>query len=774
MNPFMDMKRYSYCLNAMLFQFFLFVLLSLLSEGIESDTTVYIVYMGAPGNKNEDPVSDHLELISSVTASKKPHSQGLLVRSYMNGFSGFAARLTAQHAAAMAKQPQVVSVFVDPFLQLHTTRSWDFLQEHTELEPYSDMDSDSGSRNNTNTIIGLLDTGVWPESPSFDDMDMGAIPARWKGVCMEGKDFNSSYCNRKLIGARYYKDNSPSVAWTAQDTPRDTLGHGTHTSSTAAGSLVAGANYYGLAAGIAKGGSPTSRLAVYKVCTEEGCKGSAILAAFDDAIGDGVDILSLSLGASPFFKPDFVNDPIAIGAFHATQHGILVVCSAGNGGPDSSSVVNSAPWILTVAATTIDRDFESDLVLGSGGSTTTKTIKGEAINFSNLNKSPVYPLIYGGTAGNCNPGSLDGEKIKGKIVLCQHTDQGYSKKEKMNGVKSLGGFGVALVDNEERYVAFDYDTFPATALSSASAKEVLSHINSTRNPVATILPTVAVTKFKPAPTVAYFSSRGPSTDTKNILKPDVAAPGVNILAAYIPTSGSSVPPGQSPSQFNLLSGTSMACPHVSGIAALIKSKHPTWSPSAIRSAIMTTATETDNSKAQMTTDSGSSATPYDYGTGEVNPTGALQPGLIYETSGEDYFFFLCNYGYNSSSIKIISGKTGNYTCPSNSSIESISDLNYPSIAIVNLDNKSGKTVKRTVTNVGIDMETIYTATVKAPKGLDVKVSPDRLQFTETSKSLSYQVTFASSGSSIKKDAFGSITWSNGKHSVKTTFVVSVS
>ena len=175
---------------------------------------------------------------------------------------------------------------------------------------------------------------------------------------------------RKLIGARYYDlggVRGPSQSG-GGGSPRDDVGHGTHTSSTAAGSAVAGASYYGLAPGTAKGGSAASRVAMYRVCSEEGCAGSAILAGFDDAVADGVDVLSVSLGASPYFRPDFSADPIAIGSFHAVAKGVAVVCSAGNSGPAAATVVNAAPWILTVAATTIDRDFESDVVLGGNNS----------------------------------------------------------------------------------------------------------------------------------------------------------------------------------------------------------------------------------------------------------------------------------------------------------------------------------------------------------------------------------------------------------------------
>lgn len=165
-----------------------------------------------------------------------------------------------------------------------------------------------------------------------------------------------------MIGARYYKDEDSD---TKIQSARDQIGHGTHVASTAAGVSVENASYYGLANGAARGGSPTSHIAMYRVCFSDGCPGSAILAAFDDAIADGVDLLSLSLGASSAFTPDFSTDPIAIGAFHAVQKGITVLCSAGNDGPSPQSVVNVAPWIITIAATTIDRDLQSDVVLGN-------------------------------------------------------------------------------------------------------------------------------------------------------------------------------------------------------------------------------------------------------------------------------------------------------------------------------------------------------------------------------------------------------------------------
>ncbi|XP_043712705.1 CO(2)-response secreted protease-like [Telopea speciosissima] len=765
------------CFCYLLFSSFLFLLLS---SGVEAETTVidgntttntYIVYMGAASSSQGSVPDDQARLLASVL-KRKENVKSSLLHSYTHGFSGFTARLTAEEAQRIAEKPGVVSVFVDPILKLHTTRSWDFLHYQTDLETDSTPDSDSvtNGSNSSDTIIGLLDTGIWPESESFQDKDMGPIPTRWNGTCMEAKDFKASNCNRKLIGARYYNDSAQS--------PRDANGHGTHTASTAAGSPVANASYYGLAEGTAKGGSTGSRIAIYRVCASYGCRGSSILAGFDDAIRDGVDVLSLSLGASSFLRPVLTTDPIAIGAFHAVEKGITVVCSGGNDGPDLSTVVNAAPWILTVAASTIDRDFESDCVLGSN-----KVFKGEGINFSTLKKSPTYPLIFGlsaksnsstdDDARNCNPDALDGAKIEGKIVLCDQTDGSYSKREKSDGVKSLGGLGIVVVDDIERSVALTTGSFPMTAISSKDFAGILSYINSTRNPVATILPTVSVTKYKPAPLVAYFSSRGPSP-IQNILKPDIAAPGVNILAAWIETNDTSeAPEGQKPSQYNLISGTSMACPHVSGIAATIKSKNPTWGPSAIKSAIMTTASQTNNEKAPITTDSGSVGTPYDFGAGEMIPSGALRPGLLYETDTEDYLLFLCNYGYNLSTIKkIASVIPDGFNCPEDSSTDLISNLNYPSIAISKLGQKESKKVSRRVTNVGPDEDTTYVASIMAPPGLDVTVVPDKLQFMQGNKKLSYQMIFSlASSSPLKDDAFGSITWTNGKYKVQSPFVV---
>jgi hypothetical protein len=185
------------------------------------------------------------------------------------------------------------------------------------------------------------------------------------------------------------------------------------------------------------------------------------------------------------------------------------------------------------------------------------------------------------------------------------------------------------------------------------------------------------------------------------------------------------------------------------------------------------ATQQNNNKAPMTTDSGTVATPFDYGAGQVNPTGALDPGLVYDLAGDDYLHFLCNYGYGASQIKLITSPAAGFNCAGNASKDLISDLNYPSIAVTGLGAAASRTVTREVTNVGAQEDAAYTVAVSAPDGLDVKVVPSKLEFTNTVKKLSFQVTFSSKNAPPAKSALtGSITWSDGKHIVRSPFAIS--
>lgn len=740
----------------------------------------YIVYMGSSSSaRTRDDDSSHLQLLSSLIPSEESE-RNFLLTSYNHAFKGFSAMLTESEASVLSGHDEVVSVFPDPVLKLHTTRSWDFLEgadsEFRSRYPYEQKSVD--------VIIGIIDTGIWPESPSFSDHEIRKIPSKWKGECMEGSDFTKSNCNRKLIGARYYSNHRASTKpngttpAAAKGSPRDSIGHGTHTASTAGGVPVANANYYGLARGTARGGFPSARIASYKVCTEDGCDGSIILKAIDDAIKDGVDIISISIGLSSIFQSDFLYDPIAIGAFHAEEKGVMVVCSGGNDGPDPSTIVNSAPWIFTVAASTIDRDFQSRIVLGNN-----KSFQGNAINFSPLTLGKKYPLAYGegiaarftpaSDARNCIPGSLDYTKIRGKIVVCMNDRPNVSRRIKKLVVEDAKAKGVIIIDAEEETSPFDSGTYPYTEIGQRLGSQILHYINSTKNPTATILAATEIRGSKPAPVVASFSSRGPGSLTKNILKPDIMAPGVAILAAIVPKIEPYYgAPGNKSSAFGIMSGTSMACPHVTGAMAFIKSVHPHWSFSAIKSALMTTAT---TRQASTNASESPPPNPHEVGVGEISPMKALDPGLVIETTIIDHLYFLCYRGYKQRAIRSMSNANANFTCPKGSAHQElmISSLNYPTISIGRLSRGGGaRKVKRVVTNVGA-VNATYVASVNAGGGgLAVRVAPRKLVFGEGVKKAGFKVFF--DGKQARKGYnFGDITWFDGSHLVRIVFAVNV-
>lgn len=263
-----------------------------------------------------------------------------------------------------------------------------------------------------------------------------------------------------------------------------------------------------------------------------------------------------------------------------------------------------------------------------------------------------------------------------------------------------------------------------------------------------------------------------------IWQPDLMAPGVSILAATIPSEDASeVPPGKSPSPFAIKSGTSMACPHVAGGAAFVKSAHPGWTPSMVRSALMTTATNNNNLGRALASSTGAPATAHDMGAGEVSPLRALSPGLVFDTTTKDYLNFLCLYGYTEQLVRKVAGDAG-FTCPDAAGGAAAQDriaaeLNYPSISVPRLGRGKTATVARTAMNVGPSNAT-YVAHVEAPSGLTARVVPDRLVFSKRWTTARYQVSFSVAGGGASKGyVHGAVTWSDGAHSVRTPFAVNV-
>ncbi|KVH89665.1 Peptidase S8/S53 domain-containing protein [Cynara cardunculus var. scolymus] len=484
----------------------------------------------------------------------------------------------------------VLSVFPNSIQKLQTTRSWDFVGMPLKR-------TERNTKAESNLIIGVLDTGIWPQSPSFNDKGFGPPPRKWK--------------DQKL-------------------SPVDEDGHGTHTASTAAGVPVKGAGLYGIGKGTARGGVPSARIAAYKVCWASGCSDMDLLAGFDSAIADGVDVISVSVGGSP---RKFFQDSIAIGAFHAMKKGIFTACSAGNEGPDLLTVQNVAPWITTVAASR-------------------------------------------------------------KIVYC------LGKNQQDHILYNQGVAGI-IVSRES-----DNDTpspflIPGTTVSPEEGKNIDAYINS----------------------------------TKFTVQPDIAAPGLGILAAYSKLTSMTGHPDYDKRfvDYQIASGTSMACPHVSAAAAYINT-------------------------AAMELASGS---------GLINPTKAVNPGLIYDINTSAYIAYLCKVGYNSTTLGILNGGRHQYDCKNFKPTRGVDGLNYPSMQLQveqNVTNFSA-VFKRIVKNVG-DERAIYEAKVVKPLGLTITVTPPVLKFEKLNQKLAFTVVLE--GAFVKKDAFllsGSIEWRDSKHSV---------
>ncbi|CAN4075388.1 unnamed protein product [Withania somnifera] len=723
--------------------------------------------------------------------SSTPEDQREFLHVYKSVFHGFSSRLTAEEAQELSSRHGVLSVLPDQLRQLHTTRSPHFLgldSSSDSLTSNLEKESDFGS----NVVIGVLDTGIWPEHPSFHDQDMGPIPSFWRGECAEGQNFTKSNCNKKIIGARYFTAGYVAKigrmnSSTDLESPRDNDGHGTHTASTAAGRAVGDASLLRFAKGVAVGIAPKARIAAYKVCWKRGCMDSDILAGFDKAVDDGVNVISISVGGSAV---PYNLDPIAIGSFGAMEKGVFISASAGNEGPRSMTVTNVAPWITTVGASTIDRKFPADLVLGNGKRITGASLyRGDSLhaNFNHL------PLIYGGnasvglrngarhsssfSASACMPDSLDKERVRGKIVVCNRG--GTSRVSKGEIVKDAGGVGVVVSNVApmgEGLIA-DAHLIPGLGVTESAGNLIRDYINSNENPTATMTFYETQVGVKPAPVVASFSSRGPSAESHFVLKPDVIAPGVDILAAWpdgvAPTELSS---DTRRTQFNIASGTSMSCPHVSGLAALLKGAHSDWSPAMIRSALMTTAyTRDQQGNPLLDEKSNNISATLDMGAGHVDPEKAVDPGLVYDITFDDYLNFLCASNYSARDIRQIAKRPGK--CKGKHDHKPW-NLNYPAISVVidsmQLQEAPTVQVTRIVTHVG-EVPSTYTVSVTNPKSTTVTVTPTSMKFRERGQKQSYVVQIEAEKLEVtalnSMVEVGKLTWSDGKHHVVSPLLV---
>ncbi|KAM0332159.1 hypothetical protein ACHAQA_002433 [Verticillium albo-atrum] len=772
----------------------LFVLFNLLlaGESLAAETKkTYIVQLKASPNRlsRRDEATSSLK---SVSASADD-----ILYTYENAINGYAAQITEEQADTLRARPDVLGVHENQIRKLHTTRTSQFLGlDNSALLGRSDAVSPlnylgerdaSSAEAEANLIIGVLDTGVWPERPSYNDDGLGPIPSRWKGECEVGDKFGPSYCNKKLIGGRAFwagyvaateASSGTTFNWTEAgefQSARDDDGHGTHTSSTAGGSAVVKASLFGQASGTARGVAKNARLAMYKVCWTGGCTDADILAGMDKAIEDGVNVMSLSLGGDPSFSP---SDTMLQGGWAAMEKGIFVAMSAGNSGPGPATASNLAPWVLTVAASSLDRDFPATVSLGNGQNFTGVSLYSDGSVPGVKPLTHELPFIAGSNAAAANStaadanlcleGSLDPVKVAGKIVLCVRGNNG--RVAKGGVVRDAGGSGMVVINTAatgEELIA-DAHILPALHLGFTEGSKVQAYA---KTDGATAFLAFDGTKLGvPAPKMAAFSSRGPALPVPWILKPDITGPGVSILAAWAGKGPTGLVEDTRNVDFNVISGTSMSCPHLSGAAAYIMARRPDWSISAIRSAIMTTAYTTLKGTDTPIIDSANlgPADPFAYGNGHVDPTAALDPGLVYEVSADDYLDFLCAVDPNDDFAAQISRRS--FVCDPKKQYNA-NDLNYPSFSAVFDSTSTSKCAyktrfKRTVTNVGGTGTYKVDVSVTDPSAVSVTVEPKTLTFTKTGEKKTFDVVVKmGKNATADGNAFGRLTWSDGKHNV---------
>ncbi|ONK58830.1 uncharacterized protein A4U43_C08F180 [Asparagus officinalis] len=386
----------------------------------------------------------------------------------------------------------------------------------------------------------------------------------------------------------------------------------------------------------------------------------------------------------------------------------------------------------------------------------------------------VYRIVYAedivadnaeaDSARSCDTGSLNATLARGNVIVCFQTRGQRSPVVAAKSVSSAHGAGLIFAQFLTKDIAPVFE-LPCVQVDFETGSSILTYVESTKDAVVKFGHTKTAIGAMFPPEVAYFSSRGPSSLSPYVLKPDIAAPGVNILASWSPASTLST--NTPPVNFKIESGTSMSCPHVSAVVALLKSIHPKWSPAAIKSALITTASTSDDYHLDLVAEGAphKRADPFDYGGGHINPNRAIDPGLIYDMGIPEYTNFLCSMEYNNSAV---SSMTEHPTMCHNQTPESQKNLNLPSISIPHLRERA--TVVRTVTNVG-SVTSVYSCRVEAPPGINVKVKPSVLSFNSTLKSLSFKVIFYSRFRVQGRYSFGSLSWEDGVHSVRIPIAV---
>ncbi|CAM8911971.1 unnamed protein product [Rhodiola kirilowii] len=706
--------------------------------------------------------------------------------SFTHIINGFSLKINSTQITKLTKSKGVKLVEKDIGVKLMTTYTPDYLGL-----PQGVWTSEGGPRNaGEGVVIGFVDTGIDPTHPSFwfDPLNpYSSNLSRFEGACEEGLGFPAASCNGKIVAARVFSVGAQAVGKLNSSvdllSSLDVVGHGSHVASIAAGNygvpVIVNGYFYGRASGMA----PRARIAVYKAVFPTIGTLTDVIAAIEQAVIDGVDILTLSVG--PDEPPE--DSVTFLGLFdlvmlYARRAGVFVVQAAGNNGPGPYTVVSYSPWAVGVAASNTDRIYPGSLVLGngqevpgvglSGATYLSKLFKYKLVLAKDgLKKNGSFPQTAEYVEECQHPEAFDQFIVQGSIVLCTFSTGFVNETSTLTAIvqtaKRLGLAGFVLLANPALgdYVAEPVPfSVPAILIPNVSDSQIVMEYYESRT---FRKPKRVLTRFGAkggigegraaffagrAPVVSRFSSRGPdfinaSRFPVDVLKPDIMAPGHQIWGAWSPRSV--LDPILSGQSYALLSGTSMAAPHVAGVAALIKQHNPSWTPYMIASAISTTANKYDNFGDPIMAEgfqlnSLHPSAPFGFGAGHINPSRALDPGLVIspgnnykhkrliftydpkfkplantnstiETEYEDYVTFLCSLpNINPSTIEAATGGT----CNLPPSLQS--DLNLPSVTLTSL--RGSHVVRRIVKNVADKRET-YLCSALSPNGTMVSISP---------------------------------------------------
>jgi subtilisin family serine protease len=673
---------------------------------------------------------------------------------YRVSLNGFAVDLTDAQALAMAQVPGVAMVLRDVMRYKQTDALPDFLGLDVMDGPWYEGYDGEG------VVVGVIDTGVWPEHPSFADdgsylpPPTGPLPCEFGNTVANPADAPFT-CNNKLIGAYQMLATYRTLIGADLDefdSARDDDGHGTHTASTAVGNAGVEATIYGIPRGTISGVAPRAHVIAYKALGNLGGFTSDLVAAIDQAVADGVDVINYSIGGGAS-----VTGADDIAFLFAADAGVFVATSAGNSGPGPATIggPSSVPWVTSVGASSQSRFFQGTVVLGNGAEYTGASV---------TEGTDPLPLVDAADVGNelCDPTVPFTGDITGKMVLCKRG--GVGRVAKSWAVYLADGAAMVLynaVDTDNLFT--DNHWVPTVHIDYTPGLAIKSYIAGAGASATASIVGEQMSTWPYAPSMTIFSSRGPNPVAPDIIKPDITAPGLQILAGASPFTDEGFVPGE---LFQAIAGTSMSSPVVAGAYALLKQANPTWSAAAAKSALMTTAHQevVDNDRT-------SPADPFDMGAGHLDIGGkvakgtAFQPGLVYEAGFLEYLGFLCDEG-----PEVFANPTA--TCAfleSNGVPTEAENLNYPSIGIS--DVAGSTTVERTVTSVANSWRT-YRVSVDAPEGFTVTVSPSSFRL-KRGMSATYEVTVTNVSAPVDEWRFGSLTWrsTSGGYAVNSPIAV---